>query len=90
MTISEPLFTEDEHRAMELTGELATLIGKIIRAPHDELAHDDGRRAMFSAIADNDWAEAAMDIHRIQHRIMAQAAARAFPTQYRLMGRTIQ
>jgi hypothetical protein len=85
----EDLLTPDEHKALELSGELANLLGKIIQRPEKDLPAHDERRDQFKAIGLNDWSEVAKDIHAIQHRIMAQAAARAFPKQYRLMGRNI-
>ena len=63
-----PLLTDDEHRLMDLTAELA--------------------RGLFVLCGDaaDDRAEVAHEIHAIQHRIMSQAAARAYPDRYRLMG----
>jgi len=34
----------------------------------------------------HDWTEAAQRIHGLQHMVMAQAAARAFPHLYRELG----
>ncbi len=36
--------------------------------------------------ASGDWNEAAAHIHALQASIMSQAAARAFPSEYRLLG----
>jgi hypothetical protein len=33
-----------------------------------------------------DWVEAAADIHRLQQRVMSNAAARAYPDEFRLLG----
>jgi hypothetical protein len=33
-----------------------------------------------------DWTEAAQRIHALQHMVMAQAAARAYPDLYRALG----
>ncbi len=45
-------------------------------------------RGLFALCGDNhaDRAEVAHEIHVLQHRILAQAAARAYPDRYRLMG----
>lgn len=67
-----PILTQAEHRAMDLTATLwNVLASEIIGKGHT---------------ARQDLAELAADIHRIQHRIMAQAAARAYPDRYRLLG----
>lgn len=66
----------------------------------DELLTDDEHEAMrLSAALANllhricgatpDWTEAAYRIHGIQHMVMAQAAARAYPDLYRRLGSTI-
>ena len=81
------LLTEDELRALELSGELANLIYKIIYAPSKSAPV--GMYATLRGIAANDWTEAAERIHAIQHQIMAQAAARAYPHLFRLMGSKI-
>jgi hypothetical protein len=69
---TDDLMTPAEHRAMELTAELYNLIcNEIIgRGP--------------SRAGDVD--ELVADIHRLQHRILRQAAARAYPDRYRLLG----
>lgn len=38
-------------------------------------------------IADGDWTEIAAILHQLQSRIMQQAAARAHPERFRLLGR---
>lgn len=72
--MSEPLLTADEHEAMALSGKLAGVIRRII---------GNGQQA------ENDWSEAAQRIHAIQHMVLAQAAARAYPDLYRPLGGTI-
>lgn len=68
------LLTDDEKEAMRLSGQLANLCGRIIgNGPQ----------------AENDWAEMAYRIHGVQHMILAQAAARAYPKEYRLLGGTL-
>jgi hypothetical protein len=67
------MLTEQELKALRLTGELASLCRQII---------GDGPSAA------NDWNEMVMRIHAVQHMIMAQAAARAHPVDLRLLGGT--
>lgn len=69
---ADGLLTDAEHRAMDLTVELRNVIRNEI------IAEGAGAR--------QDRAELAADIHRIQHRILRQAAARAYPDRYRLLG----
>lgn len=69
--------TDTEHHALMLTGQLAGYLRAIITA---------GGGPTIEA----DWAEAAHEIHTVQQRIMAQAAARAYPDAYRLMGATLR
>lgn len=70
----EDLLTRDEHQAMALTTELWNLLNRIV-------GHSRSRQA--------DLQELAVHIHAIQNAILAQAAARAFPQQYRLLGETL-
>lgn len=65
------LLTDDEHQAVQMLGEVANMMGRIIG---DGLT----RRG--------DIAEAVHHVHNLQRMILAQAAARAYPAQYRLMG----
>lgn len=67
----EPLLSEMEIQALRMSGELANLLSKIIGN---------------GSTRDADWREAAAKIHDIQHMIAAQAAARAFPNEFRLLG----
>lgn len=69
----EPL-TVDEHRFMDLTADLANLLGGIV-------GHDHSRAG--------DLNEAVAHIHALQAMVLAQAAARAYPDRYRLLGGTI-
>lgn len=66
------LLTDAEHRAMELTADLYSLIAR------DIIGSADTRPG--------DVAELVIHIHAIQHTILAQAAARAYPYTYRLLG----
>lgn len=72
---SESLLSEAELEAMSMTGALARQIRKVIgTGPQSE----------------HDWAEMARMIHDIQHAVMAQAAARAFPDKFRMLGGTFK
>lgn len=66
------LLSDAEHRALQLTADLYNLIANEI------VGHDPSRH--------NDLAEAAYIIHRLQDMLLAQAAARAYPNRYRLLG----
>lgn len=64
--------TDTEHRALDLTAELARLLmGEVI-------SHGPARA--------QDLSEAVTLVHSLQHMIMAQAAAREHPDRYRLLG----
>lgn len=65
------LLTDDETRAIRLAGELFNVLSEIVA---------DGRSR------EADMQEFAYMIHNIQARVMAQAAARADPSSYRLLG----
>jgi len=69
------MLTDAERKAVRLAGELYTFI-------RDEVCGDGPAR-------EPDLAELAADIHRIQHRVMAQAAARMYPDELRLMGQMV-
>lgn len=69
-----PLLTDEEHEAMALSAQLANLVRRII---------GDGPQA------EHDWNEMAQRIHAIQHTVLAQAAARAYPALYRPLGGVI-
>lgn len=66
------LLTAAEHRAVEEAGKLYTFIARHICGEGPTRSHD--------------LAELAQHVHAIQHLVMAQAAARAYPDTYRLMG----
>jgi hypothetical protein len=72
--VNEPLLTDAEHAAMDLTIELVRVVYAIIGT-------GDGAAA-------NDRREAFGHVHAIQQMIMSQAAARAYPDRYRLLGNT--
>lgn len=70
------LMTDDEHALMDALGDVSNRFCILIR-PGDH------------HIAAHDWAEVASRIHDLQARVLAVAAARAFPGMYRsLVGRT--
>lgn len=68
------LLTEDELAAMRLTADLASLLAKVI---------GDGPSRL------GDLNEACGHIHTVQHTIMSQAAARAYPDLFRLLGEVL-
>jgi hypothetical protein len=59
---------------MDLTAELANAFGRIVGRERTRM---------------HDLAEAVHHIHALQHTIMAQAAARAYPERFRLLGGTL-
>lgn len=75
MSASEPLLSEYEHEAMDLTARLANLLAQDIVGFEETRAHD--------------LNELVGHIHVVQKAIMGQAAARAYPDRYRLLGRTL-
>lgn len=85
--LDDELLTDDEKEALRLTGQLAGLMSRIIYKPSREATIT--MQGRLRQIADQDSSEMAHEIHAIQHRIMAQAAARQFPSEYRLMGSII-
>lgn len=65
------LLTEAELACLETTGKLANQLGGVIgQGPS----------------APGDLAEAVAHLHAIQRAVMAQAAARAYPERFRLLG----
>lgn len=72
MTAKE-LLTEDEHAAVALAADLARALTRIPR---------------WGPTRDGDLAELMAAVHTIQNAVLAQAAARAYPDRYRLLGET--
>lgn len=68
--------TPEEHRVMDMTADLANALYRLIDGT------DEG-------LVSRDWNEAVLPLHAIQHTVLAQAAARAYPERYRLLGRTL-
>lgn len=68
------LLTPNEKEVLELCRDLAHAIAKAIPEGPSH-AHD--------------WNELAASIHHIQYAFMAQAAARKYPAEYRLLGKSI-
>jgi hypothetical protein len=68
--------TDDEHKAIGLTADLWNLLCASV-------VGDGPSRA-------GDLAELCAHIHAIQRTVMAQAAARAHPDRYRLLGSVIE
>ena len=65
------LLTEDEHQAVSLLADLWNVLCKVV-------GNGPSRRA--------DMAEIAQHIHVLQSGVLSQAAARAYPDRYRLLG----
>lgn len=66
--------TPDEHHAIDVTVELVNTLGRVV---------GEGPTRM------QDLTEMVDKIHQIQHTVMAQAAARAYPGTFRLLGEVI-
>jgi hypothetical protein len=66
------LLTDAEHNAMDLIAQAGRAVGAVI---------GDG-----GAPAAADFREAVTHIHALQQMVMSQAAARAYPDRYRLLG----
>lgn len=69
------LLTESEHEAIEAAGQLATLISE--------------RVIGSGPTRGDDIAEMEAALHVVQRMVMAQAAARAYPNSYRLLGEVL-
>mgnify|MGYP006913924161 FL=1 len=65
-----------EMRILALLGEVANLYR------NEVLGHGPTR--------DSDWDEFALRLHAVQHMVMKQAAARAYPTKFRLAGEVVR
>ena len=74
-TDSRQLLTAEEKRAVVLAGELFDAI-------HPTVGHGPAR--------ERDLAEFLYMVHNIQARSMGQAAARAYPEEFRLLGKTVK
>jgi hypothetical protein len=70
------LLTEAEREAVRQAGQLYTLIA--------------GHVVAGGATRDDDLAELRAAIHVIQRMVLAQAAARAYPAEFRLLGARVQ
>lgn len=64
----------DEKAALDLTAELTYVLGRVVG--HDRTRH-------------GDLAELLAHVHAIQHALMSQAAARAYPDRFRLLGESL-
>jgi len=71
------LLTVGEHGVMTLLAEVANRMTAII-----------GWNST-PKVGSGDLDEMVFYIHGLQHMVMAQAAARAYPEQYRLLGRSL-
>lgn len=70
----DPLLTNEERKAVELIGQVACLLSDIIGT---------------GPTSQQDADEIIIHIHAIQRSILAQAAGRAYPDDYRLLGETV-
>jgi len=68
---SNGLLTPDEMEAMRLSAELANMIARVVT---------------WGPTRDADLAEIFVHLHAVQHAVLAQAAARAYPNDFRLLG----
>lgn len=68
------LLTDTEHELVELLGKVAGGVSRMV------LGGD-------PAVATGDRNELVAAVHVLQYRVLAQAAARAYPDRYRLLGR---
>jgi hypothetical protein len=66
------MLTDAEREAVRLAGELYTHIAEKVCA--------------HGLTREDDLAEVRASVHHVQHWVMAQAAARAYPGEFRLMG----
>lgn len=73
MVNRKDLMTEAEHKAMKMTADLFD------HTAQNVIGGNESARS-------GDLQELALYIHNIQRMIMSQAAGRAFPDQYRLLG----
>jgi hypothetical protein len=73
------LLTEDERKALEMTTELSRLLKRIVYNGSIYFIQD-----LPTPLPD--WVELCAAVHIIQRAIGAQAAARAYPDLYRLLG----
>jgi hypothetical protein len=69
------MLTDDEREAVRMAGELYT--------------HIQGKVCGNGPTRDDDLAELRASIHHVQRLVMAQAAARLYPGELRLMGEVI-
>lgn len=67
--------TDAEHRAMALTADLWNLLAREVVG--------------YNTSRGGDLRELGAHIHAIQHAVLSQAAARAYPDRYRLLGEVL-
>jgi sugar (pentulose or hexulose) kinase len=75
MSNENPLLTQAEHRLITMLGEAMTVYAQEVVASGSQRTHDVN--------------EFATGVHVLQHAVMSQAAARAYPGLYRLAGVSI-
>lgn len=72
--MTTPLLSDDEQLAIRQAGDLWGTLCRVV---------GDG------PTRDSDLDELIHHVHAIQHAVMGQAAARAYPATYRLLGSTL-
>jgi hypothetical protein len=82
------LLTSDERAAIEKAASLWNDLCRIVR-DLDDLGVPRGEPGADQHIASRDLDELIVHVHAIQHAIMANAAARAYPDQLRRLGARI-
>ena len=70
--MTDELLTELEHSTIDLLGMVYANIVRI--------------SGKSEKVRKFDLAEVALHVHNLQHMVMAQAASRAYPDRYRLIG----
>lgn len=68
--------TQDEHKVIELAGEIYNIMVTDIIG--------------FDASRSGDIEELAFHVHAIQRMVGSQAAARAYPSKFRLLGEQVK
>lgn len=76
--ITVELLTEREKNLVRLLAEVAHEFAQVVRKGDSHYL-----------IACDDTNEAILHIHALQNMVLSQAAARAYPKEYRLMGRKV-
>lgn len=68
------ILTDEEHELVEMLGQCANRFAKVIG---------------HGPTSSHDYGEVVDKIHQLQSMVLSQAAARWFPSRYRLLGETL-